>query len=120
MSEFNIPKDVILLSDGNFINRDKLEEYTQRKKEEERRKLEQANNERQAAQNQDRARGECPISGRMRTNCKGPACGLWTDNGFCRLSAFPPNHRTDGLYCPINTGHVCRSNCALYRNGCTL
>lgn len=64
----------------------------------------------------------CPLAGGIQTTCIGEACALFL-NGcvLAQLTGRQPAKDTQGLICPLGQYKTkCRTDCALYRNGCAL
>lgn len=67
-------------------------------------------------------RRNCPFidSNGRNTDCSREACALFIGES-CTLARLTPAKDTEGLQCPFDRyKHKCRTDCALYRNGCTL
>ena len=119
MDDYRISPDEILMSDGSRISRSDLDEYNRQKKEREAAQRREAIQREGAVRDAEKKRGNCPLVKGTKKACKGDLCALGGPTG-CRMATFPSDHRTDGLYCPMNDRHVCENTCALYRGGCTL
>ena len=68
-------------------------------------------------------RRNCPLNDADgNTDCNREACALFVDNGcsLTRLTSRQPAKDTAGLICPLDRYRSkCRTDCALYKNGCT-
>ena len=64
----------------------------------------------------------CPFADGIHTNCSQEKCALYVDGcALARLTGRPPAKNTAGLQCPLGRAKTpCRTDCALYKNGCTL
>ena len=63
----------------------------------------------------------CPFREGIDTSCEREKCALFLDG--CALSRIggQPAKDTRGKMCPLNVYRkACRSDCALYKNGCSL
>ena len=64
-------------------------------------------------------RRNCPFRDGLQTDCTREACALFVDG--CTLARLTPEKATEGLQCPLSKyKSKCRTDCALYKGGCTL
>ena len=67
-------------------------------------------------------RRNCPFkdTNSRNTDCGREACALFSA-GYCTLAGLEPAADTQGKQCPFSLyRHKCRTDCALYKGGCTL
>ena len=92
-----------------------------RKAEKERREQEIKEEQARAAE-YARLKRNCPFkdTNGSNTDCGREDCALFLA-GYCTLAGFEPAADTQGKQCPFNPyRHKCRTDCALYKGGCTL
>ena len=104
--------------DGITIPQSQLTAYHESKK-----AAEQARKEAEKNAPPTPPRKNCPFSDGMQTDCKREACAIFLNGGctIAQISDRPPAKATEGLQCPFDRyKRKCRTDCALYKGGCTL
>lgn len=100
--------------DGITIPQSQLTAYHERKKAAQAAQIE-AERKRAAQAKPPR---NCPLSDGMNTQCTQEKCALYMDG--CTLARWNAAKATEGLQCPLSKyKSKCRTDCALYRGGCT-
>lgn len=75
--------------------------------------------EQQKAAELAKLRRNCPFKDSMQTDCKREQCALFDGNG-CTFARLKATRATEGLQCPFSKYNFkCRTDCALYKGGCT-
>ena len=102
--------------DGVEIPQSELHAFNQRKKAEAKRRAKAEERRRLNAS----SRLNCPFKDGLSTVCVREKCALYHD-GCLFAQTETKARKTAGLQCPMNNHHSkCRTDCALYRSGCTL